>query len=293
MTIATTAALARPSWPARAMRFTMVQIIVAVLLVALAPAITFSLAEAIAVKSDRVMWPELLSAAGVLLAYWAYVRFVEKRPATELGRRGFALEAVAGLAVGAAMVAAEIGVLAALGVYEAAGVSAWSMKIAAPFATMVFVGVLEEVLCRGIIFRLAEKALGTWAALLISMLLFGLAHIPGEGAGALAIGITAVAGGFFCAAYMLTRRLWFCIAIHVAWNYTLATIFSIAVSGRESKGLLLGKLSGPQWLTGGDYGLEASVLTLLSLSILGAWFFWRACKRGHFVARPRTAAIPS
>jgi hypothetical protein len=79
----------------------------------------------------------------------------------------------------------------------------------------------------------------------------------------------------FTAAYMLTRRLWLCIGIHAAWNYTLGSIFSIAVSGNQSSaGLINGTLTGPDWLTGGAYGLEASVGTLLVLIVLSAAFLW-------------------
>jgi hypothetical protein len=158
------------------------------------------------------------------------------------------------------------------------------MKLTQPLAVMIFIGVVEEVIGRGIIFRITEESLGSWPAIAISALVFGLAHIPGEGAGMMAISNTVVAGAFFAAAYVLTRRLWLCIGIHVAWNYTMGSIFSIAVSGNESTGWLLGRLTGPEWLTGGSYGLEASILTLVSLLIVGGWFLWLARQRGHFVA---------
>jgi hypothetical protein len=132
------------------------------------------------------------------------------------------------------------------------------------------------------VFRIAEQSLGTWAALAISSLLFGLAHLPGEGASVLAIVITVVAGALFAAAYLLTRRLWLGIGIHIAWNYTLGSIFSIAVSGREAKGLLHGTVSGPDWLTGGAYGLEASVLNLIVLATAAAYLLRKAWTKGHW-----------
>ena len=177
--------------------------------------------------------------------------------------------------------------------YELLGSEGVSARLVAPLAEMTFVGVFEEVLSRGIVFGVAEQSLGTWGAMALSSLLFGLAHLPGEGATMLSGLIAVVAGAFFAAAYVLTRRLWLCIAIHVAWNYTLGTVFSVAVSGRESVGLLRGRLTGPEWLTGGRYGLEASLLTLLVLLVVGAAFLWRAHARGHLVApswRRRAAA---
>ena len=274
----------------RLLNFPLTKIVLASLLAVAAAFLMFSLAKAVAVKEARILWPELLSAAAVLAVYWAYVRYVEKRPATELSRVKALPELGAGLLIGAAMVAAEIGILYALGSYQVAGINAWSMALMQPLAVMVFVGVIEEVIGRGIIFRITEESLGSWLAVVISALIFGLAHLPGEGAGILAISNTVVAGAFFAAAYMLTRRLWLCIGIHIAWNYTLGSVFSIAVSGNESKGLLIGTLSGPEWLTGGAYGLEASLLTLLTLVIAGGWMFKAAHARGHVVARKRRGA---
>ena len=208
---------------------------------------------------------------------------LEKRPVVELSGGKAFQEFGAGLLIGTLMVSAVIGMAYASGAYTMTGRNDWSMAIVLPLAQMIFVGVFEEVLCRGIVFRIAEQSLGSWAALVISALVFGLAHVPGNGAGFLAISVMAVAGVFFSAAFMLTRRLWLCIGIHIAWNYVLGTIFSIPVSGHESNGLLLGKLSGPDWMTGGPYGLEATIFTLFILAVLGAYFLWLAKLRKHFV----------
>jgi membrane protease YdiL (CAAX protease family) len=284
MTTVLQTAPARQGWGRRLLHFPLTKILFAVFLAAASAGLTLSLAKAIADKDARFIWPEIASAIAVLISYWAYVHYVEKRPAIELARHKAVPEIGAGLLIGAMMVAAEIGVLYALGYYEMTGINAWSMALMQPLAVMIFIGVVEEVIGRGVIFRITEESLGSWPAIVISALIFGVAHIPGEGAGVLAIGNTVVAGAFFASAYMLTRRLWLCIGIHVAWNYTLGSIFSIAVSGNESAGLLIGKLTGPEWLTGGSYGLEASVLTLVTLVAVGARFLWLAHVRGHFVA---------
>ena len=284
MTTVLQTAPVRQSWGTRLLHFPLTKILFAVFLAAASAGLTLSLAKAIADKDARFIWPEIASAIAVLVSYWAYVRYVEKRPAAELSRLKALPEIGAGLLIGAMMVAAEIGILYALGYYEMTGINAWSMTLTQPLAVMIFIGVIEEVIGRGVIFRITEESLGSWPAIVISALIFGLAHIPGEGAGVLAIGNTVVAGAFFAAAYMLTRRLWLCIGIHVAWNYTLGSIFSIAVSGNESTGLLIGNVTGPEWITGGSYGLDASVLTLATLVAVGGWFLWRAHARGHFVA---------
>ncbi|UQA59910.1 CPBP family intramembrane glutamic endopeptidase [Polyangium aurulentum] len=273
-----------PSWGQRFWRFPLTRIVLAVFITALSVGLTMSFFSSLAGETKRIMWPELLGAAAALVSYYAYVRLFEKRPVAELSRAKALRELGGGLLLGVLLVAAVIGLLALAGSYRLTGVNGWSVALLVPLAEMILVGVFEEVLCRGIVFRITEGSLGSWLALTISSLIFGLAHAPSAQSSPLAIAIAVVAGAFFAAAYMMTRRLWLCIGIHVAWNYTLGTICSVAVSGRESRGLLQGELSGREWLTGGAYGLEASVLTLLLLTAVGVVFLSKARARGHIVA---------
>jgi len=180
------------------------------------------------------------------------------------------------------MVLAVVASLALLGVYQFRGVNTPGTEVVAGFAEMMFIGVFEELLSRAIVFRLVERSLGTAAALAISSLLFGLAHLPGDTAGVLSVAIAVVAGVFFGAAFLLTRRLWICIGLHFGWNFTLGYVFAIAVSGHPGKGFVVGELSGPAWVTGGAYGLEASVFTLLVLLFVSGWLLRGAAQNGHW-----------
>jgi membrane protease YdiL (CAAX protease family) len=270
----------------RFLRFPLTRIVLAIFATALSVGLAMSLASSMVNAAEGSPWPHLLGAGAALAAYVAYVRLIERREVSELSRVRALPELGTGLLIGALMVVVVIGMLAGLGAYEVAGSNDWSMRLLLPLAEMVFAGVFEEILCRGILFRITEKSLGSWLALVISAVLFGLPHLAGAGAGILAIVITVVAGAFFAAAFMVTRRLWLCIGIHVAWNYTLGTVFSVAVSGHEATGLLQGRLTGAEWVTGGRYGLEASVFTLLVLIVAGTWLLSRAWAKGHFVAAP-------
>lgn len=274
----------RSRW-ARFLRHPLVRTVLAAFGVALAAGLSYSLAAAIAPKEARIMWPHLLAAGAVVVVYWGYVRLFEGRPFSEFGLRGAPAELAAGCAIGAAAVAAVLAILYAGGAYHPVSLNPWSLAIALPLAEMTFAGVFEEVLCRAIIFRIVEQSFGSRAALAFSALLFGLAHIPGGSLGALAFVVTMVAGVAFTAAFMLTRRLWLCIGIHAAWNYTLGSIFSISVSGRPAHGLVNATLDGPEWLTGGAYGLEGSAVTLAVLGMLAAFLLRQASRSGRIVRR--------
>lgn len=268
----------------RFMMFPVTRIVLLVFAIALSVGMTMSLAETIPEGNFRHVVQYLMSSCTVFFVYWCYVRFVEKRAVTELSMDESMNELGRGLITGIAMVCGVITFLSATGIYQISGLNPPSAQLFFPLAEMIFVGVFEEVLCRGILFRIAEESLGSWIALLISALVFGLGHLPGDGAGILAIAITIIAGVFFAVAYMMTRRLWLCIGIHIGWNYTLGTVFSVVVSGHGGKGAFAATLAGPDWLTGGKYGLEASVVTMMALLSVGGYFLWRTNMHERFVA---------
>ncbi len=85
------------------------------------------------------------------------------------------------------------------------------------------------------------------------------------------------------AAYMVTRRLWLCIGIHIAWNFAEGGIFSAAVSGGDTKGLLQAKLIGADWLTGGAFGVEGSVVALAICAAVGILLVAKAVRKGNIV----------
>lgn len=279
-------ALPAPSRLRRLLDFGAVRLCLAFVVTALAGALTARVLHAHTEGLLHALAPGFGGAAAALTVYLAYVRLVEGRSAGELARQRALPELGIGLTGGAALVALVVAGLAAAGGYQFQGLNEHPGKLGAAFAEMVFAGVFEELLLRGIVLRILERSLGSGAALLLSSLLFGLMHLPGDGFSPLAMATTVVAGLFLGAAFLATRRLWLCIALHTGWNFTLGSVFSVAVSGHgQPKGLLLGQLSGPDWLTGGSYGLEGSVLTLTVLLFAGAGLLRIAVVRRHLRAR--------
>jgi membrane protease YdiL (CAAX protease family) len=161
--------------------------------------------------------------------------------------------------------------------------------IAAALSAAIF----EELLFRGVIFLSVETWFGSWAALFVSSLVFGLTHLLNPQAtleGALFIAVEA--GILLAAAFMLTRRLWLSMSFHASWNFTQSAIFSGAVSGNDAQeGLIRGTVTGPDWLTGGSFGVESSVLALVLCSATGLVMLVMAARRGLIVPpiRKRTA----
>ena len=232
---------------------------------------------------DSLVYVILLVVA-VHFAYRGYVRLVEHRRADELSGAGAVRETGAGIAVGAGLLVATIGAIAALGYYQVTGSNPVS-AIVPTFAMAVASGYVEEVLFRGVLFRIIEESLGTWIALALTALMFGFAHMMNPNATLFSsFAIAMEAGILLGAAYVLTRRLWLAVGIHFAWNFTQGGIFGGRVSGLTMDGLLESELSGPTLLSGGEFGVEASIFAVTLGVATGVWFLVRAGRKGHFIA---------
>ncbi|RCS69553.1 CPBP family intramembrane metalloprotease [Brachybacterium alimentarium] len=239
-------------------------------------------------------WALLLgAAAGSAVAVGGYLLLVGplgRRPGLGLRGPGKLAELGAGLLAGTALISLAVGLIALLGGYRVTGFSA-SPQLLAPLAIGIGAGVIEEILFRGILLRVLDAWLGSWAALGITSLLFGLIHMTNPGASLVtALGLVVEAGVLLGAAYLLTRRLWFAIGLHIAWNAVQAGVFSSAVSGTgEQRGLLLAEMDGPAWLTGGAMGIEGSAVTVLLGLVVGIVLLVLAARRGHLLPAARVA----
>jgi hypothetical protein len=217
------------------------------------------------------------------LSYAFYVIKLERRAVSELAFSGALREYSTGFVLGSLMVCASVAGIATLGGLRAMSVAPHSIIIL-PLIMHITVGLLEEMMMRGIFFRILHESVGTWLALLASSLVFGAMHLVNDNVSVLGIANTAAAGVFLAAAFLLTGRLWLCAALHAAWNFFQDGIFSLAVSGHKVKdGLLVTELSGPDWLTGGAFGIEGSAVDLAFLILASAAMLLLARRRGRIV----------
>lgn len=224
----------------------------------------------------------------LLAGYWAYVRCWERRAARELSAAGAGGEALAGLVLGGMLFSSVVAVLAALGAYslEAVGSAGDLGAVLVSMVPRIAAGALiEELLFRLVLLRLLERSFGVVWALAASSLVFGLAHLGNAGATPL-IGVLlgVELGLLFGAAYLLTRRIWLCAAMHFAWNFVQGAVFSVAVSGQTGESWLRGTLTGPDWLSGGAFGAEGSVVSVVICLAATAVLLKLAHQRGRFHA---------
>lgn len=224
-----------------------------------------------------------------LIAYLILVNLLERRPMTELAARKIIPGGLAGVAGGLLMVSVTVGVMTLLGSYHVTGFN----------PNMHWLGVLtwvglgaaigEELVFRGVLFRIVEEGLGSWWALALSALLFGAIHLGNQGASLWSgFAIAADAGLMLGLLYHVTRSLPVCMGFHAAWNFFEGPFYGTPVSGFKADGWLVASLSGPDWLTGGEFGLDSSIVTVMVCSLISVGLFIVALRRGSLVPyRPR------
>lgn len=227
-----------------------------------------------------VAWMVLLT----LAVYVGFVHVVERRKASELSMPGMGRELGVGMLLGAGLYSLCIVVLMVFGVYRIDGFNSWQIPLGLLWFGLSS-GFFEEMLFRGVLFRIGEEVFGSWVALAVSSLAFGLIHLSNPGAtmqGVLFIAIEA--GVLLAAAYMLTDRLWLGMGFHMTWNFTQSAIFPVHVSGSgTSQGLFKAAIAGPDLLTGGVFGMESSLVAFVLMTATGMILLLLAIRRGKLV----------
>ncbi len=209
----------------------------------------------------------LLSSAVLISTYYYFFKYYEQREILELELQNFLSESLIGLLGAIVTVTLIVFIMYVFRYYEVQSIGNVSVLMLT-FIFFVTAAALEEIIFRGIIYRIVEDSLGTKIALILSALLFGGAHVFNEHANVISI-ISAASGGIILGLlYSIKRRLWLPIAFHAGWNWTLAS-FGTVVSGNDDlPSFLEAKLEGPDLITGGAFGMENSIVTVVLILFL-------------------------
>jgi membrane protease YdiL (CAAX protease family) len=238
-------------------------------------------------------WLSALRRTGIILAavagYWAYVHWHEKREATELRLQPGRL--MLGGASGAALVALPIAMLFAFGAYELLQFRGASPALLGVAVLIGIAATLEELVYRCLLFRLLERAWGTGVALVLQAVVFAVAHLENVEQGGTGVVVTmlvsvTVLGLFWGGLFVLTRNLWVVAANHAAWNFTIL-LSGVPLSGIEDWRKLApleSRYAGPDWLTGGMFGPEGSLLVIVSTTVAVVLLLRAARRRAAFIA---------
>jgi membrane protease YdiL (CAAX protease family) len=134
----------------------------------------------------------------------------------------------------------------------------------------------EELLFRGYVFQKLVR----WSrigAVFFGALLFAMLHMGNTAVTLLALTNIFLGGVLLGLAYLAYQRLWFPIALHLSWNLMSGPILGSEVSGFENaRSVFIERGGGPEWITGGHFGIEGSVCATLVELIAIALLMWKA-----------------
>ncbi|NOZ79001.1 MAG: CPBP family intramembrane metalloprotease [Acidobacteria bacterium] len=197
-----------------------------------------------------------------------------------------------GLLAGVGEVSVVFGSMVAIGiVHPSWGLAAVSRKTVVMalgwvLASSILGPMVEEALNRGYWFQNIKRGWGVTPAIVVTSLLFGGVHMLNPNAEILgAINITLSAATYVLGLLWL-RSLWFPIGWHAGWNFAQFFVaglpnsgISVHSMGLDGTTLLVSDMSGPRWLTGGDFGMEASLIRTVVLIGVIAGLLWLKQRR--------------
>lgn len=202
--------------------------------------------------------------------FLSWTRLFEKRWRWECVSRKDIRLLPQGFLLGASLFVILTAVLALARCYEASFHSPGWLSIIYWLFYFLYVACSEELIFRGILFRMIDERFGLRWALAVSALLFGFAHFFQPNATVWSsVAIAIEAGVLLGVAFKYSGSLWLPIGIHWAWNFTQGNVFGFSVSGSAKTASVFDPtVCGPELITGGAFGPEASVITVVLCSLL-------------------------
>lgn len=220
----------------------------------------------------------------MIALYRLYTKYIDKRDCYEIGMKGLFRELGAGFIIGGGMVAIMVALMYGLGYYH---IESFNENTKVLFDTFLARGMgafIEELLFRLILFRLFEKLAGTWYGLITIGLIFGALHYPNPNATLWSAAAIMISDLLLIGAFVLTRRLWLVWGIHFGWNYIQNSVFGMANSGVQDMSHWINPvITGPGFVTGGAFGIEASPISILINLLVGVYLIKIAISKGQIV----------
>jgi uncharacterized protein len=226
----------------------------------------------------------LVSLLSVLIANGVCARWLERRTFASTGfqfHQGWLKDFALGFALGAVTLTIAVGIAAASGAtfftLNTSEVTALAQSFSFFFIFFLVAAANEEALVRGFAFQALEHNLGALVAISITSAIFGLLHLKNEDVTLFSTFNTILAGVWLGVAYLMTRSLWLATALHFSWNFVMALVFGLPVSGIKlfKNFAWLDGTSTNRWVSGADYGPEGGAAVTFALLIC-TLFIWKS-----------------
>ena len=232
-----------------------------------------------------IMYYGYIVMAGVALLYW---KLIEKKPLSEMGLTKRFGNYLIGILAGVLLLAVSVAAIVFTGSIKYHGIynNADILMILLLFGGFIIQGATEEILCRGIVLHAISKRTSVWIAIAVSTILFVLPHWSSLFEGKTVYGVIGVANLVLISIIfsLLTIRfksIWAACGLHSFWNAILYSVLGLNLSGNDETVTAIFNMQsvGKNIWNGGEYGIEASIITTVVLAIATAiiWYVSRDC----------------
>ena len=224
---------------------------------------------------------------GVALLYW---KLIEKKRLSDMGLTkhfgNYFVGVIAGVLLLALSVAAIIltGNIEYHGIYENTDI----LMILLLIGGFIIQGATDEILCRGIVLHALKEKTSVWIAIAVSTVMFIIPHWSSLFAGSTVYGVIGVVNLVLISIIfsLLTIRfksIWAACGLHSFWNAILYSVLGLNLSGNDETVTAIFDIQsvGENIWNGGEYGIEASIITTVVLAVAAAliWYMNRICKK--------------
>ena len=232
-----------------------------------------------------IMYYGYIVMAGVALLYW---KLIEKKPLSEMGLTKRFGNYLIGILAGVLLLAVSVAAIVFTGSIKYHGIynNADILMILLLFGGFIIQGATEEILCRGIVLHTLKEKTSVAVAVNVSTVLFIMPHCSslfeqGVVYGILGVCNLALISTIFSLLTIRFKSIWAACGLHSFWNAILYSVLGLNLSGNDENVTAIFNMQsvGKNIWNGGEYGIEASIITTVVLAIAAAivWYVSRDC----------------
>jgi hypothetical protein len=214
----------------------------------------------------------------MIIMLWAFMKYIDKEPLVDIGLqiKGRLKDFNFGLVIGLLIMGFAYFFLLLINEIVFVEIDFDLQKILLSIILFTGVSIFEEIIFRGYVLKNLLESFNPYIALFISSLFFSLIHGANPNVTFLGLSNIFLAGIFLGASYVFTKNLWFPIALHFSWNFFQA-MFGFKVSGLDSYSIIKFDILENNYINGGEFGFESSILSLIII-IIFTIIIWRYFK---------------